>query len=96
MPTEETYNKPGYKLLGWSITKNGNVNFEPGATYVTGSNQTLYTCWEPLGLVHIRVDNEWKYAIPYIYDGTEWRQAIAHVYEKKTPDSSEYEWKVSI
>lgn len=96
LPTEETYNKPGYKLLGWSITKNGNINFEPGATYVTGSDQTLYTRWEPLGLVHIRVDNEWKYAIPYIYDGTGWRQAIAHVYEKKTPDSSEYEWKVSI
>ena len=96
LPTEETYNKPGYRLLGWSRTKNGNVNFEPGDTFITGSDQTLYTRWEPLGLVHIRVDNEWKYAIPYIYDGTGWRQAIAHIYEKKTSDSSEYEWKVSI
>lgn len=90
----------GYKFTGYYLDDGTQVMDENGIL------TTDYTCitkatyanarWEPLGLVHIRVDNEWKYAIPYIYDGTEWRQAIAHVYEKKTPDSSEYEWKVSI
>lgn len=90
----------GYKFTGYYLDDGTQVMDENG---VLTTNHTCITNleyadahWEPLGLVHIRVDNEWKYAIPYIYDGTEWRQAIAHVYEKKTPDSSEYEWKVSI
>lgn len=90
----------GYKFTGYYLSDGTQVMDENGVlttdyTCITGSKYANAR-WEPLGLVHIRVDNEWKYAIPYVYDGTEWRQAIAHVYEKKTPDSSEYEWKVSI
>lgn len=90
----------GYKFTGYYLNDDTQVVDENGVltddyTCITGMTYANAR-WEPLGLVHIRVDNEWKYAIPYIYDGTEWRQAIAHVYEKKTPDSSEYEWKVSI
>lgn len=90
----------GYKFTGYYLNDGTQVVDENGVltddyTCITGMTYANAR-WKPLGLVHIRVDNEWKYAIPYIYDGTEWRQAIAHVYEKKTPDSSEYEWKVSI
>ena len=43
-----TYEKKGYKFIGWSTTKNGEVKYEDGADYTMETNGacTLYAKWE--------------------------------------------------
>jgi len=48
--TQSAFTKEGYKLVGWSTTAGGNVEYEDGASYTMGasSTNTLFAVWEAL------------------------------------------------
>lgn len=45
---QNTFTKEGYKLSGWSTTANGEVEYQNGASYTMGTENsyTLYAVWE--------------------------------------------------
>ena len=40
-----------YKFLGWSTTKDGSVQYQPGQQFTTDKNMTLYAVWEGGGYI---------------------------------------------
>lgn len=78
--------REGFKFLGWyTAPEGGTFKGMGGASYVCEDKEvTLYAHWEPIGLVQIYVDNKWKYAIPYVYDGTSWKRAMQYTYNGTT------------
>lgn len=54
------FEKDGYKLKGWTTTPNGKIEYEAGATYKMGTEEsyTLYAVWEIL-----------EYKITYVING---------------------------
>lgn len=44
--TKEIPIRDGSVFLGWSLTKNGEVAYAPGATYSADADATLYAVWE--------------------------------------------------
>jgi hypothetical protein len=70
--------REGFKFLGWyTAPEGGTFKGMGGASYVyEGREVTLYAHWEPIGVVQIYTNNGWKYAIPYVYDGTSWKRAM--------------------
>lgn len=79
--------RAGFRFMGWyksdgTPAENATGKNMDGDPYAYGDTAeiTLYAHWEPIGLVQIYVDNEWKYAIPYVYDGTSWKRAMQYTY----------------
>ena len=80
--------REGFKFLGWfTEAEGGTFKGNGGDSYTyDGKEITLYAHWEPIGLVQIYVDNEWKYAIPYVcrYNETtkkyEWKRSMSYTH----------------
>lgn len=56
----EGISKDGYELVGWSLNKNGAVNYNPGQVVkglTTKSNLTLYAVWNDLGKTTYKIDH---------------------------------------
>jgi hypothetical protein len=71
--------------MGWYTDPNeGDFIGLAGAKYSPEDPITLYAHWEPIGLVWIYVDNEWKWAIPYVYNGTSWKRAMSYTHDGTT------------
>lgn len=81
-PSLPTITQPGYQFMGWFMEdENGNeIQITNETNTLNMTNITLYAHWDPIGLVEIYVDGEWKKAAPYIYNGVEWQRAETHVY----------------
>ena len=95
---ENTFTRLGYKFIGWrednaisgtfwGITSSYSGTYESGRDWVWtyDKNITLYAQWEPYQVVRVYTDNDWKLAVPYIYqknsDGTfSWKRAAPYVY----------------
>lgn len=77
--------RAGFDFMGWYTDPDaGELVGMNGEAYSPEDPITLYAHWEPIGLVQIYVDNEWKYAIPYVYDGTTWKRAMQYTYNGTT------------
>lgn len=80
-----TPTKPGYKFLGWSIDSSATTGtYQGGASYVPDASYTFYAIWEINGLARIYVNNEWRMAIPFVYNGSVWKQSIPFTYNGST------------
>lgn len=82
--TLPTLTQSGYNFLGW-YDSNGVKIGNGGASYTISKDITLYAHWDPIGLVQIRYNGQWRKAIPYIYDGSEWKRAITSIQTSEDP-----------
>lgn len=78
LPTPE---REGYKFLGWYTSSTGGNQILSTTKVSSTNNHTLYAHWDPIGLINIYVDDQWKYAVPYIYTENGWKRAIAYTYD---------------
>jgi uncharacterized repeat protein (TIGR02543 family) len=79
----------GYKFIGWGTSPNSTtVAYKPNSSYSFNTNITLYAIWEPNGIICIYVNNEWKMALPYVYDSTGWKLTLPYTYATS-------EWKIN-
>lgn len=64
----------GYSFQGWFYEEETNQTlFQPGEEIEVKSDIIYYAFWKPEGLVRIYIDNEYKKALIYLYDGEKWR-----------------------
>lgn len=73
--------RDGYKFLGWSLVKNGDVVYTPGSSCVANEDLTMYavyTVLEMLGVIHINKNNTWKKGISWIKVNSVWKRGILH------------------
>lgn len=70
--TLPTPTRIGYEFLGWYTS--GNAAITPSTKVTITAAQTLYAHWDPLGLVRVydTTNNNYRLAIPYIYNNGGW------------------------
>ena len=91
LKTMNNYKCAGYELLGWSKTKLNpfaktptdaelsKYRFQQNAVFKETSNIILYPILKYISTVYVRVNGEWKLAVPYVRVNGEWKSAIAYV-----------------
>ena len=78
----------GYSFQGWFYEEETNQTlFQPGEEIEVKSDITYYAFWKPEGLVRIYVDNEYKKALIYLYDGEKWQLTQPYI-------NIENNWKI--
>lgn len=77
-----TPTRKNYKFVGWAISKadadNMIVSYSPGDIYVVDSDLILYAVWKRSGSVRVKIENEWKIAMPYVKVNGVWKPSIAY------------------
>ena len=72
-----------YEFLGWATSKAradaGTTDYQPGGTYSTEANATLYAAWKRKGSVRVNIGGTWKQGIPYVNVGGSWKKGVAYV-----------------
>ena len=75
--TKTVPTRSNYKFLGWGVSSSDtSATYQPGGTFTSNANTTLYAVWERLGIAHINVNGTWNKGRIYVNDNWVWKTGL--------------------